>query len=907
MLKKIFYPLAISGVLTTPVLAVSSVEEKAKHLTIVYDNKYFGSYEDVMKYYLKKYPHAIENENVIGDVANAIIDYDYNILNRNILNVYDQNLIYPVYLKHSGEYTSSFYEAQKSFANPIFIREKYQGVAGTFSTAEEAKMDRQNNMLDLYQGFYLMPDLFLKDNLSKFNPLSEADYTKFTNSIVDGIKNNQKFNTYDYQKIIENSENTEGLLPVLKDSEWSFLELSSQDLENKNFTWPEKWPTGKDEKLNQEYLKQEYIHNIEDEKLDSIEKHSGSDDEMKGRGEAFIRVYPFQNSFENPKDAKYWEFRGDSFNGTELGGRDDSTYTNVSFIDIGGHKNFETEIIIDNQVELDKILTKNNSSSQINVATRLKREDQDGYFNEYDLNNSKNWNNFREEAQNRISYLRNFFGENLKYELKVSLNERAKKEKDSTNFIKHYWEDRYGLKDSKNVHYLKNMNINYFDFTLSFKFQPNENDILINTYQKFNDYYKYRVNIQGEDWSLNIYDLLMKWLDNPSIIENGAPILVMPDKYEKSILTKIKKEIEETEIEKLKEIIKIKSDNNSMIALFDLNRNDNFNTKMINNINLSKLKKDIFNDLDELNDFGLSEIFIDNFSLEEILNKLIDFIIYDGNETNNDWNSYNALINQESEGLTYTKALKALSDLDKLKTPIVLGTKDLFDANYQKLPSIINIFQGLLNDLYLYLNHFQNHNASEDLDFWKDFLTNNTFVKKTRINFNQVLILSNDKNKLENISKVPIGQGQYLLLQENLFNSGLLETNSQNLGPDGLFLDKNTYAGYRSAIINAKPPVVRIMYNLDGEKVIGDNELIYDSEDVLLSNVQNQVHVKVDPYYVYYGKGKNQRLVLNQKANIYTINHMNKYGKFKKRSFLNFTSAYNYLLEMLKQEMIIIQ
>ena len=114
-----------------------------------------------------------------------------------------------------------------------------------------------------------------------------------------------------------------------------------------------------------------------------------------------------------------------------------------------------------------------------------------------------------------------------------------------------------------------------------------------------------------------------------------------------------------------------------------------------------------------------------------------------------------------------------------------------------------------------------------------------------------------------NVIKTPLGK--YLLINPGYFNSQIIEKNPTNsIGQNGVFNqnEQQAFDKHKEAVLSGKAPVVKVLYNLDGQEILGSLELgkplLYDNDELVLAQASSLTNVNRDLDHVFLHRRTNR-------------------------------------------------
>lgn len=857
MLRKISLYLGTFATASIPLfLSTSQINSQ-----IMYNDLIFNSEEELFNYYVSQNPDAINTKMVIGDIDQAITDYDYGLLDFKKFESYDGAKLLPAYVKNNGDLTSSIIEAKKSYANPALIKEYYQGPdQNLYDDQAIAKQAIIDDFLVFDQGFYTLPGFTNAQDSITYNPLNSQDYNLLTNSLLSALQSQEtQFNTQDYQKIIANADTLPSLVAYT-----DYAKFDNRSLTNPPLPTPE---TIMLDSLNMSLFKP----------INGVKKINDTDGKINPLA---IKVFPFPQALKS--DNQFWTLSTPAI--TNLTSGDDSTYTNVAI------EQNNTITISDNYVIDQFLANKDMATIDVEIKTMPLAGDVNPsvYLAQFDLSRSAFWLDFVTQATSKINKIKRNYGSAIDYQLVINFDQ------ENSLLFNHYFEDGPSTND---FHYLSGLNPESLDIRLEITDQLDPNHVLVNITDHFLSYYNQKVNIDGKNWNKNLLTLFAEFAADPHWINsygNWYKPTISPEDYLtwKAMTDQILHE----NISFLKawsEVITLKNnDYEEQIPLFSLKRNwdsslnyGNVNLlKTVSQLDLAQLKNAFWAKINPIG--SLNNIYVNNYLLKDIIDDFLEDIIYDH---------------------YWIPTKVPLEDIYLALANLDVEVQNLIFANLATNNSNLTILDPLLahmQNIIKYLQYQKNH--GQVIDF--NFINNDLLMQQREIDFDKLLTFIPNTESLnqngqtnQNLASI----GEYLVLDINKFNFSCLEN---DVNKPLLFTNGQELNQYRNNVVAQKPKVVRVLYDLDGNIIWGNlnNNFVYDPIPIILINVTNQIEVKIDPNYLFYQNNNNLKLISNHWVRIYTWTIINAQNQKEVLYFLNHDSLQKYIIDQLLLNALII-
>lgn len=179
----------------------SNSNGEVQNLLYKYQGRIYEDVNDILRDFLLANPTFINSVNVIGDAEKALINYDYNMVNKALLPDYDASKINEIYYKPSGQWTNDFEEAQGSMVNPAFTRTRYSDGFGNYYPLSDKEKAIESFRKKILIGQIGVIDFdSLTNNSQSYNPLSSADFNQIQTDVETNLASAPyKINNQDYQ------------------------------------------------------------------------------------------------------------------------------------------------------------------------------------------------------------------------------------------------------------------------------------------------------------------------------------------------------------------------------------------------------------------------------------------------------------------------------------------------------------------------------------------------------------------------------------------------------------------------------------------------------------------------------------------------------------------------------------
>ena len=856
---------------------VSDVNKKPSLL--IYDGKLFDNMDQVVAYYLQQNSNDLTTKNVIGNVSEAVIDFDEGLLNQYKLYDYDLSKIKPVYLKSNNETTSSYLDAKRTYANPVLIRTRYQGVNNLFNTQEEAKAERDSLIQEMVLPYYEnVPHPTNENYFLKLNPFNSKDTTSYQEMFEKALnKTDYKISNH-YKKEFVIKEEIEGSF-FKKNSVFSI----EKDDDDKTSLIP--YENILDTKIKNLFKDQINLGFDNKENGDSFlevnEKlEVGIGKSNKNLSISFFNgLFDFKDKFDMyfDKPKENWKsWRDDSKEGVSKVVFDKAKYDeafkhdpnkpNEELKENALKQHFHKQ---NNQTNLLDFLTNESNFNQHKITVFA-----DGKKWDFSLSKSKQWTALIKEVKEQVQNIQNQVGNNFSMTLRVNINSdglafpdtEEKKLKEYHNFEGINWKliDSWG---NDNKFAIEKLDLSKFKFEVNFQL---DGSIIKNV----NNEIKKQINLMNQNNHQDFNKTLKQIIDDIQASGqigdfdehgNSNNIVINLDELDTNLFKKAKEELDDYE-----EFITF---NNQKLFAFK-------RTKEVDNqfIELKNISKSTFNRKQFI------ESVVQKWKAQNSSNML--------NESDNLKHLLNLITSNEKlkeEFSNLTTSLKWLK-----QTNSVLGlTSKTNDKNFLDLPTMFLSF----------LQSLKNHLKQIDINFdqvtkFKDFPLS---VQKSFVMWNKVI---NFNDSTSNVIKTPLGK--YLLINPGYFNSQIIEKNLTNsIGQNGVFNqnEQQAFDKHKEAVLSGKAPVVKVLYNLDGQEILGSLELgkplLYDNDELVLAQASSLTNVNRDLDHVFYTEEQTglEVKVANLINTIYVLKWNNNNLYFKNHSF-----AINFLKQKLREE-----
>lgn len=844
---------------------------------IIYDNHTFNSEEELFNYYLSQNPDLINTKMVIGDIDQAITDYDYGIIDQQKVYDYQSNNIFPAYVKNNGDLTASFAQAQQSFANPALLKEYYQGPTDQLYPSEnEAKQALRDYIFNFEQGFYNLPNMTSDQGWRRYNPLNKDDYNLFKDQTLAALQSDQSnFKNNNYQKSIVQADSLPSLALNTDYAQFDRRNSSAAITKQKTIAF-DSYNSGV---LNPTDDMKMWFYN-DSTKINGLK----------------VNVYPLNIDFDT---SSYWTIESEKF--YVANGPNDSRHINHKVI-------ANPTIKITENKDVDAIFS-NSSYNTIDLGISTIPFDSNDTKQEYNhtsfnLSQLTTWTSFVAEAQAEIANFKATYNSDLDYELVINL-QNPNSDWSNTGLFDFFFQDTSGSNDYLAI---PKMDSSFLDIKFNIKTTFGPDYILNNITDHFLSYYHDIVNTKGLNWHKSVPELFDDFIANPYWI-NADGIVIKPtmSDYEKNQWTLMTNQIKNQNLaalENWQEIISAKSTNEQADSpIFEVKRNWNKNTNYGQVIDLpsalqldyEQLKKALWANININND--LNNLKVNNLLFKDVFNDVLAWMFQ--------------VNSNEASIAPYITEIQAFAALSQVQANTIFG--NINTANGQA--NILDILSNHLKSLQQYLHRFWQEKKIIDAQF----ILTDPVMKQAQIDLNCLMVVTPNNqlldqnnnllpNNILNSTRAGTTFGQYLLLNKRWYNSALSISSANNLDAfNQLFTDPVEFAKYKSVVIIDQPRVVRVLYDLDGNIIYGSltANYVYDSATVILNNVANQAHVKVNPNYLFYQSDLDLKLVANHQVRIYTMTSQNGFGQIQSKYFTSYEKMKQYIIDDLLLKAII--